>query len=203
MSLSAPNAITKAVLASVKLALASYIPAPSVTPPLVPSNIADIYAGLTEGGQPPAMAADWFVGVHKDPTSQNNAPPGGRATYQDEVFTQLITISMRVTKYASSKVAGDGYPVLQDRIRVVASYFANNPYVVMAAINAELALTSTNGCIEPFIPANPNPPVQKRGRTWYRGGVSGKGEKTQGTLAVSATLRLEGLRRIQAVGGVN
>lgn len=205
MPLSAPNAITKIVLASVKTALASSIPVPSVVPPLIPSHVATIYAGLTEGGQPPAMAADWFVGVHKDPTSQNQAPQGGRGTYQDEVFTQLITISARVTKYSSSKVAGDGYPSLQDKVRAVASYFANNPYVVLAAINAEMDLVSTNGFIEPFMVVNPSPPVQKRGRTWYRGGSSGGrgGENSQATLAVSATLRLEGLRRIQVTGGVN
>lgn len=197
MPLSAPNAITKAVLAAVKTALAASIP---IAGGSVPANISEAYADVVEGGAPHALAAEWFVGIHKDPTSQNNVPPGGRATYIDETFTQLITISMRVTRYASDKVARDGYPLLQDKIRTLFAYFANNPYVVMAAINAELNLATTNGFIEPFVPSNPSPPIQKRGRTWFRGAAKAN---SQGTLAVSATLKLEGLRRIQTVGGVN
>lgn len=200
MPLSAHNAITKVMLATVKTALAANIPTPSVVPPLVPSTISNIYAALTESGQPPAMAAEWFVGVHKDPSSQNNAPAGGRGTYVDEVFTQLITVSMRVTRYASDKVASDGYPILLDRFRTVAAYFANNPHTIVAAINAEMDLVATNGFIEPFYPTNMSPQVQKRGKTWYRGASK---VSTQGTLAVSATLRLEGLRRIQITGGIN
>jgi hypothetical protein len=42
--------------------------------------------------------------------------------------------------------------------------------------------------------------LQKRGKNWYKAKAN---VSTQATLAVSATLRLEGLRRIQGVGGIN
>lgn len=204
MSLSAPNAITSIAVSTIKTALAAYIPTVAGN---VPATIADGFVNLTEGGEPPPMAPEWFVGVHKDPTSVNQPQPGGRTTYTDEVFTLLVTISMKVTRYASDRVAKDGYPLLQDKIRVIASYFANNAYTIMNNINGQLDLTATNGFIEPFVSANMSPAIQKRGKSWFKAGSSRASDKggTQGpgTLAVSATMRFEGLRRIQVVGGVN
>ncbi len=198
MSVKATEAITLTVLNSVKNALQTFLPDPPI----------DAYVALTEGGDPPPTAGEWFVGIHKDPTSTNQPQPGGRTTYTDESYTQLITFSMRVTRYASDRVARDGYSVLQDKIRIVACYFLNNMEAIRAAINAQLDLASTDGFLEPFNVPNMSPNVQKRGKSWFKAARSARtsgqgGTQGQGTLAVSATLRLEGLRRIQIIGGVN
>lgn len=197
MPSSTQNAITTAMVTTLKTALASYIPTVAGN---VPATIADAYVGLTEGGEPHPLVGEWFAGVHKDPVSQNQAAPGGRYTYVDEVFSLQVTVSMRVTRYASDKVPHDAYPLLQDKVRAISNYIANNPYTVMNAINSLMTLTSTNGFIEPFYCANPSPPIQKRGRTWFKGASKAS---SQGTLAVSSTLRFEGLRRIQATGAIS
>lgn len=155
------------------------------------------FIGRTQGGRPIAMADQFFVSVH-DGSSQNTAAAEGY--YQDTLHSCNITISQRCNISAEDKLGTVVLPAMRARISTITAYLMNNQYTIMAAANAKLTLTNTNGFIEPMRVTTPSVQIVTQRGDWFHARDKNKTGATEG---VSATIRLGLARRLQYIGGIN